>query len=134
MDKTEFDTGAVRSTDANHAMYHLISPVGMRRLGETMKEGFDKYGAFNYEKGMPIGDTLNHALQHIFNYLDGDRSEDHLAHGAFNLFAAMHMEERHLHNTNLDHQLRDTHSYGGRYEQEEEKSKKIVQDRIWKED
>jgi hypothetical protein len=100
---TKFETGAVRSADANNTMYQLISPIGLRRLAETMKEGFDKYGAYNWERGMPIGDILNHGLRHIFKYLEGDRSEDHLAHAAWNLFAAMHMEESH---PNLEHGLR----------------------------
>jgi hypothetical protein len=100
---TQFSTGAVRSGDANTVMYQLISPIGMRRLAETMKEGFDKYGAYNWERGMPIGDILNHGLRHIFQYLSGDRSEDHLAHAAWNLFASMHMEESH---PELDHGLR----------------------------
>jgi hypothetical protein len=100
---TQFSTGAVRSGDANTVMYQLISPIGMRRLAETMKEGFDKYGAYNWERGMPIGDILNHALRHIYIYLSGDRSEDHLAHAGWNLHAAMHMEETH---PELDHGLR----------------------------
>jgi hypothetical protein len=100
---TKFETGAVRSGEANTVMYQLISPIGMRRLAETMKEGFDKYGAYNWERGMPIGDILNHALRHIFIYLSGDRSEDHLAHAAWNLFASMHMEETH---PSLNHGLR----------------------------
>lgn len=100
---TQFSTGAVRSGDAKNVMYQLISPIGMRRLAETMKEGFDKYGAYNWERGMPIGDILNHGIRHIFLYLSGDRSEDHLAHAAWNLFAAMHMEETH---PTLEHGLR----------------------------
>jgi hypothetical protein len=104
---TKFETGAVRSADKNHVMYQLISPIGMRRLAETMKEGFDKYGAYNWERGMPIGDILNHAIDHIYAYLANPdpkaRSEDDLAHAAWNLFAAMHMEESH---PNLEHGLR----------------------------
>lgn len=105
---TEFVTGAVRSADKAGVMYHLISPIGLRRIAETHKEGFDKYGAFNWEKGMPIGDILNHAIAHIFDYLaspdPSTRSEDDLAHAAWNIIAAMHMEETHPH---LDHQLRN---------------------------
>lgn len=104
---TQFETGAVRSADASGVMYQLISPIGMRRLAETMKEGFDKYGTYNWERGMPIGDILNHGLRHIFEYLSGDRSEDHLAHATWNLMAAMHMEETHPH---LEHGLRPSSS------------------------
>lgn len=110
---TQFETGAVRSADKNHVMYQLISPIGMRRMAETMKEGFNKYGAYNWERGMPIGDLLNHAIAHIYAFLSGIPSvdaktgkvEDDLAHAAWNLFAAMHIEETH---PELDHGLRPT--------------------------
>lgn len=104
---TQFSTGAVRSSDKANVRYDLISPIGMRRLAETMEEGRQKYGYFNWERGMPIGDILNHALAHIFAYLEGKPTgEDDLAHAAWNLFAAMHMEETH---PNLQHQLRPDH-------------------------
>ena len=90
---TKFATGAVRSADTQGVRYDLISPVGLRRVAETCKEGAEKYSDFNWEKGMPIHDLLNHAIPHIYKYLSGDRTEDHLAHAAWNLMAAMHSEE-----------------------------------------
>lgn len=89
----KFSTGAIRSQDANNTRYDLITPIGLRRVAETYKEGCDKYGAFNWEKGMPVNDILNHGIRHIYEYLSGDRTEDHLAHAAWNLLAAMHIEE-----------------------------------------
>lgn len=90
---TKHPTGAVRSSDADDVSYHLISPIGMRRLAQTCREGELKYSAYNWEKGFPITDILNHAIAHIYKFLEGDRSEDHLAHAAWNMFAAMHSEE-----------------------------------------
>ncbi len=89
----EFETGAVRSTDCDNYAYTLLSPIGLRRVAATCKEGELKYSAYNWEKGMPVREMLEHGLQHIFQYLDGDRKEDHLAHAAWNLLAAMHSEE-----------------------------------------
>ena len=101
---TQFSTGAVRSSDKAGVRYDLITPIGLRRIAETYKEGTDKYGAFNWEKGMPISDILNHAIAHIYQFLSGVESgEDDLAHAAWNLLAAMHMQETH---PNLDHELR----------------------------
>lgn len=103
---TQFSTGAVRSSDKASVRYDLISPIGMRRLAETMEEGRKKYGYFNWERGMPIGDILNHAIAHIYAYLEGKpTNEDDLAHAAWNLLAAMHMEETH---PNIEHQVRQT--------------------------
>ena len=90
----QFATGAVRSSDREGQRYDLISPIGLRRLAETCDEGAQKYGDYNWERGMPIGEMLNHAVAHIYNYLAGDRTEDHLAHAAWNLFGAMHSEEK----------------------------------------
>lgn len=88
-----FETGAVRSADREGQRYDLISPIGLRRLAETCHEGAVKYSDFNWERGMPVSEMLNHAIAHIYNYLAGDRSEDHLAHAAWNLLGACHSEE-----------------------------------------
>jgi len=89
----QFESGAVRSTDADHVRFDLITPIGLRRLAETCAEGASKYGDRNWEKGMPASVMLNHAIRHIYLYLQGDRSEDHLAHAAWNLLGVCHFEE-----------------------------------------
>ncbi len=86
-------TGAVRSADLKDMRYDLISPIGLRRVAETCHEGALKYGDYNWEKGFPISSLLNHAISHCFKFLAGDTSEDHLAHGAWNLLAACHSQE-----------------------------------------
>lgn len=91
--QVQFDTGAVRSSDAEGARFDLVSPIGLRRVAEACNEGAAKYGDYNWEKGMPIGDLLNHAIQHLYKYLSGDRSEDHLGHAAWGCMAACHSEE-----------------------------------------
>jgi len=89
----KFPSGAIRSKDADNVRYDLISPIAMRRLAEVCAEGAHKYGDFNWEKGMPIIDLLNHGLRHLLRYLAGDRSEDHLGHALWNVAAAVHSEE-----------------------------------------
>lgn len=90
----EYDTGAVRSGDCENTRYDLISPIGLRRLAETYAEGAKKFGDFNWENGMPVTDLLNHAIAHVYKFLGGDRSEDHLAHAAWNLLGAIHSMEQ----------------------------------------
>jgi len=90
---TKFPTGAVRSSDADDVRFDLISPIGLRRVAETCAEGAAKYGDHNWQQGFPVSSLINHALRHVNLYLQGDQSEDHLAHAAWNLFAAMHFEE-----------------------------------------
>ena len=89
----KFGTGAVRSDTAEAFRFDLISPIGLREVARTCAEGAAKYDDFNWEKGMPVHDLLNHAVAHIYQFLSGDRSEPHLPHAAWNLLAAIHSEE-----------------------------------------
>lgn len=90
---SKFGTGAVRSKDAESTRYDLVSPIGLAAVAETCAEGAGKYGDFNWEKGMPVHDLLNHGIRHIYLYLSGDRSEPHLAHAAWNLLSSIHSEK-----------------------------------------
>lgn len=90
----EYDTGAVRSADCEQVRYDLISPIGIEALARTYAEGARKFGACNWENGMPVTDLLNHALAHIYKFLGGNRDEDHLGHAAWNLIGAVHSMEK----------------------------------------
>jgi len=93
-DRREYDTGAVRSADCELTRYDLISPIGLQRVAEAYAEGAAKFGACNWENGMPVTDLLNHAIAHVYKFLAGDRAEDHLAHAAWNLLGAIHSAEK----------------------------------------
>lgn len=93
-ERREYDTGAVRSADCEKTRYDLISPIGLRRLAETYAEGAEKFGAFNWENGMPVTDLLNHAIAHIYKFLSGSRDEDDLGHAAWNILGAIHSLEK----------------------------------------
>lgn len=94
-----FESGAVRSptvageTGKHPARYDLLNPIVMRRMAETMGEGAIKYGDHNWWKGMSEKVLLNHGLAHIFAWMKGDRTEDHLSHAMWNLGALMQFEE-----------------------------------------
>ncbi len=87
---SKFGTGAVRSTDAEAVRYDLLSPIALEVWAQVCAEGAEKYGDWNWEKGMPVHDLLNHALRHLFGYLSGDDSEPHLEHALWNVAAAIH--------------------------------------------
>lgn len=91
--KHHFDTGAVRSSDVDEERWDLISPIAMKALARTYAEGARKYGACNWERGMPVTDLLNHGIAHIYKFLSGDRSEDDLGHALWNIAAAIHSLE-----------------------------------------
>jgi hypothetical protein len=100
-DMKQFESGAVRGIESSNARYDLITPVGLRRLAETYGEGAVKYGDENWLKGIDCKNLMNHALTHLTQYLAGDRTEDHLAHASWNLFAIMHNEEKMPHLQNI---------------------------------
>lgn len=99
----KFGTGAVRSDTVEAFRYDLVSPIGLREVARTCAEGAAKYGDWNWEKGMPVHDLLNHAIAHIYQFLSGDRNEPHLGHAAWNVLAAIHSQEQwpHLNEGNL---------------------------------
>lgn len=89
----KYQSGAVRSSDAEGTRYDLITPIGLAAVAAACAEGAGKYGPYNWEKGMPASDLINHALRHIYLFLGGDRSEDHLGHAAWNVMGAIHSLE-----------------------------------------
>lgn len=89
----KFKSGAVRGVEKSIVRFDLITPVGLRRLAETYGEGSIKYNDENWLKGIEAKNLMNHALTHLNQYMAGDKSEDHLAHASWNLFAIMHFEE-----------------------------------------
>lgn len=57
----------------------LIDPIAILETAKVLKEGADKYGANNWRL-IDVEDHLNHLLIHVYAYLAGDRSDDHLSH------------------------------------------------------
>jgi hypothetical protein len=48
-------------------------------MAEVLDHGAKKYGANNWRL-IPVEDHLNHLLMHVYAFLAGDRSDDHLSH------------------------------------------------------
>lgn len=93
--KTEqMPTGAQRADASGKGKYVLISPVAMRRVAGVYERGAAAYGENNWKKGMPMSRVLDSAIRHLYQYLGGDRSEDHLAQAMWNVAAAIHFEEK----------------------------------------
>ena len=63
--------------------FHLLPLNAMFAAAQVAHAGAEKYGeAFyhrNYTK-IPVEEHINHALQHLYAFLAGDDSDDHLAH------------------------------------------------------
>ncbi len=77
----------------NEFGYSRLAPEAVRRVAVILEKGAEKYEARNWEKGMPVWKYLDSGLRHFFKYLDGQRDEDHLGQGFWNLMAAVHTRE-----------------------------------------
>lgn len=71
-----------------HFRFDLFDPPAMFQLGEILYHGANKYGVNNWKK-IPRNDHINHALVHIYAYLDGNLQDDHLGHAFCRLMFAI---------------------------------------------
>ena len=92
-----FDGGAKRS-DVK-PFYRKIPIAGIKRLAMTLCEGSQKYDLNLYHSNWRAGGPdfaaacFDHAIEHLYKWMEGDQTEDHLAHATANLFFLMHFEE-----------------------------------------
>lgn len=89
-----FETGAKRDTQKGKPKYGLISPFAMKRLAMLMVRGAEKYGEWNWSKGMPFSRFYDSAERHLKQfYMNEESSEDHLAAVLFNIMCIIHFQE-----------------------------------------
>lgn len=88
-----YPSGAARSDRTGKGRFDLVSPHGLLRLARRYEEGATQKGERNWEKGFPVSRCADSAMRHLNQYLAGDRTEDHLAAVAWQMFSAMHFEE-----------------------------------------
>lgn len=73
--------------------FDLVPAVALTAVAKAMALGAGKYGESNW-RGLPQSNCINHALRHIYMYLGGDRSEEHLSHAAANILMSIELEDR----------------------------------------
>jgi len=110
--RQKFPTGMVRDVRSGKGRYDLLPYFVLDRDAKHYEAGAVKYANHNWEKGQPFSRALDSALRHIFTYLRGGRSEDHLAAARFNLACVMHYEEM-ISRGLLPRELNDLPPYGG---------------------
>lgn len=71
---------------AKPALISVIPTAALLHLGEVMKLGANKYGAFNWrETKVPVETYMDAAMRHLLSYQDGEDADpesgmSHLAH------------------------------------------------------
>ncbi len=93
--REESESGMVRDARGGKGRFDLMSPIALLRIARVYEKGAEKYEDRNWEKGREFSRFIDSALRHINQYLAGETTEDHLAQGAWNLMAVMHLETTH---------------------------------------
>lgn len=57
--------------------FDLVDAKAMFAMTEVLAKGAEKYGKDNWRK-IGVDDHINHALAHLYAFLAGDTSDDHL--------------------------------------------------------
>jgi len=79
--------------------YTKIDFTWLKRVATSLTTGSKRYDPHVMVENWRLGDMefyhdrANHALEHIFKWLSGDRGEDHLAHASANLMMLSKAEE-----------------------------------------
>lgn len=95
--REEFTSGMVRDTQKGKPRYDLIDRAFLKRWAELMGRGAEKYGENNWRKASGNSELQRFeasATRHLFQWLDGDTSEDHAAAVTFNLAGAEMVKEK----------------------------------------
>lgn len=71
----------------------LVPPLALLKVGEELSKGLEHYPPDNW-KLISIEDHLNHALIHLYAWIAGDKSDDHLSHATCRLLFATDLEEK----------------------------------------
>lgn len=90
----KFKSGAKREEKSNKPYVHSIKGYTRLRFGFHMNLGAKAHGDKNWEKGLPTDSYLESVDRHLAQYLNGDRSEDHLSAIIFNTQGLMINEQK----------------------------------------
>ncbi len=90
----EFESGMKRDSDETKPYVHNLQGYTRLRFGYLTRMGAKNYGDGNFLKGSPSDDALKSLDRHLAKFMDGDRSEDHLAAIIFNTQLIMLNEKR----------------------------------------
>lgn len=85
--RQEFSTGMKRDVQEGKPRYDLVDRPMLKRWAELMERGARKYGENNWKKAETVEELHRFEaslLRHVFQLIEGDRTEDHGAAICFN--------------------------------------------------
>ena len=90
-------SGMVRDTQDGKPRYDLVDRAFLKRWADLMARGAAKYGEENWRQAAGEEELKSFkasALRHMFQWLDGDITEDHAVAVAFNVSGAEMVKEK----------------------------------------
>lgn len=76
-ERSEFNTGAVRDAMSGKGCPSLIPIDALRAVSKRFEDGATKYGRDNWRKGIPLSRYVDSLYRHLWQFMEGDTSEDH---------------------------------------------------------
>lgn len=93
-DMTVFASGAVRDKKTGKGRCDLLPACVLLRLAKHYERGAERFGPYNWQKGIPCHSFVDSALRHMLKYMDGWTDEDHLIAAIWNLCGLAWTEEK----------------------------------------
>ena len=87
-----FSTGSRRDILGDKSKFGLLPFYVLERWAAHITKGAVKYGEANWQRGQPLSRYQDSLLRHLYQWLNGDREEDHLAAMLFNVAGLMWTE------------------------------------------
>ena len=75
--RTNFSTGEVRDAMKGKGMPSLLPIYALRAASKRFEDGAEKYGRNNWEKGIPLSRYVDSLYRHLWQFMEGDTTEDH---------------------------------------------------------
>lgn len=95
--REQFASGAVRDTQDGKPRpdraLRWLPLEALERVSTHYENGAKKYDRDNWRKGIPASRCLTSAFRHLFQWMMGDRGEDHLSAVVFNVFCIITWEQ-----------------------------------------
>ena len=71
--------------------FDLIPSTALFCIAHVLHYGAERYGEWNWIN-LTVEDNVNHAIQHLYAWLAGDKTEAHLSHAAVRLMFALALQ------------------------------------------
>ena len=95
--RQEYDSGMRRDLQDGKPRYDLIPLMPLHRLADLYMRGAIKYGDSNWQLAdspEELARFKQSAMRHMFQWAEGDTTEDHAIAVVWNMFAYLTIEEK----------------------------------------